>query len=158
MLWCGAALIHAGIATPLPYDQSQMWARGDDNEWFLTSRHELAYLTLREMAGDFLQDAAEDQDILRHTAHPTGAWDWEPPAAAFPEGAEELDLLADEAALEGDIVYPGSNHGSTGNDVARWLFYLMWLSLSYLILCSLSLSLSLSLLFNVACSLFYLLG
>jgi len=48
----------------------------------------------------------------------------------------------------------GSNHGSTGNDVARWLFYLMWLSLSYLILRSLSLSL----LFNVARSLFYLLG
>jgi len=107
MLWCGAALAHAGIATPLPYDQNRMWARGDDNEWFLTSRHELAYLTLREMAGDFLQDAAEDQDILRHTAHPTGAWDWEPPAAAFPGGAEELDLLADEAALEEDIVYPG---------------------------------------------------
>jgi len=38
---------------------------------------------------------------------PTGAWDWERPAAAFPEGAEELDLLADEAELEKDIVYPG---------------------------------------------------
>jgi len=38
----------------------------------------------------------------------------------------------------------GSNHGSTGNDVARWLFYLMGLSLAYLILRSLSLSLSLS--------------
>jgi len=47
----------------------------------------------------------------------------------------------------------GSNHGSTGNDVARWLFYLMWLSLSYLIFRSLSLSL-----FNVARTLFYLLG
>ena len=58
-------------------------------------------ISLCEMAGDFLQEAAEDQDILRHTAHPTGAWDWEPPAAAFPEGAEELDLLADVAALEG---------------------------------------------------------
>ena len=67
----------------------------------------MAYLTLREMAGDFLQDAAEDQDILQHTAHPTSAWHWEPPAAAFPEGGEELDLLADEAALEEDIVYPG---------------------------------------------------
>jgi len=32
----------------------------------------------------------------------------------------------------------GSNHGSTGNDVTRWLFYLMWLSLSYLILRALS--------------------
>jgi len=29
------------------------------------------------------------------------------PAAAFPEGAEELDLIADEAALAEDIVYPG---------------------------------------------------
>ena len=34
------------------------------------------------------------------------AWDLEPLAAAFPEKAEELDLLADEAALEEDIVYP----------------------------------------------------
>ena len=35
------------------------------------------------------------------------AWDLEPPAAAFPKKAEELDLLAGEAALEEDIVYPG---------------------------------------------------
>jgi len=35
------------------------------------------------------------------------AWDLEPPAAAFPKKAEELDLLADEASLEEDIVYPG---------------------------------------------------
>jgi len=35
-----------------------------------------SYLALREMAGDFLQEEAEDQDILRHTAHPTGACDW----------------------------------------------------------------------------------
>jgi len=36
------------------------------------------------------------------TQHP-----WEPPAAAFPAGAEGLDLLADVAALEEGIVYPG---------------------------------------------------
>jgi hypothetical protein len=82
-----------------------MWVRGDDNEWFLTSQHELTYLTLRDMAGGFLEEAAEDQDILRHTSHPTGAWDWVPPAVD-PE-VPELDLVADEAALEEDIIYPG---------------------------------------------------
>ena len=35
------------------------------------------------------------------TQTPTGAWDWEPPAAACPEGAEELDLLADVAGRGG---------------------------------------------------------
>jgi len=34
------------------------------------------------------------------------AWDLEPPAAAFSKKAEEPDLLADEAALQEDIVYP----------------------------------------------------
>jgi len=47
-------LAHAGIATPLQYGQNRMGARGDDNEWFLASRHELAYLTRREMAGVLL--------------------------------------------------------------------------------------------------------
>jgi len=41
------------------------------------------------------------------TQTPTGAWDWEPLATTFPEGAEELDLLVDVTALEEDIVYPG---------------------------------------------------
>ena len=71
MLWCGEALARAGIPTPLPYDQKQMWARGDDgNEWFLTSQHELTYLILREKTGNFLVEAGEDQNtILR--LHPT---------------------------------------------------------------------------------------
>jgi len=58
-----------------------MWVRGNDNEWFLTSQHELAYLTLREAAANFLEYAAENQVILRRTPHPTGVWDWQPPAA-----------------------------------------------------------------------------
>jgi len=106
LLWCTAALSQSGIPTPLPYNQSQMWVRGNDNEWLLTSQHELAYLTLREAAANFLEYAAEDQVILCHTPHPTGAWDWQPPAAV-PVQVPELNLVADEAALEEDIIYPG---------------------------------------------------
>ena len=83
-----------------------MWVRGDDNEWFLASQHELAYLTLREAAANFLEYAVEDQEILRHTPHPVGVWDWQPPAA-IPVQVPELDLVADEIALEEDIIYPG---------------------------------------------------
>jgi len=83
-----------------------MWVRGDYDEWFLTSQHELAYLTLREVAANFLAYAAEDQVILRLTPHPTGAWDWHTPADV-PVQVPELDLVADDAALEEDIIYPG---------------------------------------------------
>ena len=110
MLWCGAVLAQAGIPTPLPYDQKKMWVGGDDgNEWFFTSQHEITYLILREKAGNFLAEAGEDQTILRHTPHPTGAWDWQPDGAAPAAALEvpELDLIADEAALEEDIIYPG---------------------------------------------------
>jgi len=34
---------------------------------------------------------------------PTNAWNWEPPATAFPGGAKELDLIADETALQGGL-------------------------------------------------------
>jgi len=93
--WCTAALSQSGIPPPLPYNQSQMWVRGDDNEWFFTSQHELAYLILREAAANFLEYAVEDQVILCHTPHPAGACDWQPPAAV-PVQVPELDLVAYE--------------------------------------------------------------
>jgi hypothetical protein len=110
MLWCSTALTDAGIATPLPYSQNQMWfqAAGNGNEWFLTSGHELAYLTLREAASNFIEEH-ENQDTLRHTAHPVGAWEWQPPGGpagdVFEGDIPNLDLAADEAALEEDIMY-----------------------------------------------------
>ena len=104
LLWCTATLAQFGIPVPLPYNQNQMWVRGDYDEWFLTSQHELSYLTLREAAANFLEHAGEDQVILRHTPHPTGAWNWQPPAAILPPDIPDLDLIADEAALEEDII------------------------------------------------------
>jgi len=108
------------------------------------------------MAGDFLQDVAEDQDILRPTAPPPVHGIGNDRLLLFPKELRILISSRMRLSSRRILSTQGSNHGSTGNDVARWLFYLMWLSLSYLILRSLSLSLSL--LFNVAHSLFYLLG
>ena len=72
----------------------------------MIEQKELAYLTLREAAANFLEYAVEDQVIIRHIPHPAGAWDWQPPAA-IPAQVPELDLVAHEAALEEDIIYPG---------------------------------------------------
>ena len=93
-----------------------MWVRGDYDEWFLTSQHELAYLTLREVAASFLAYAAEGQVVLRLT--PPSHWCMGLAAtAAVPIQVPELDLAADEGAIL------DRNHGSTGNEEPNSPYY-----------------------------------
>jgi len=42
-----------------------MWVRGDYDKWFLTSQHEVSYLTLREAAANFLEHVGESCYTLR---------------------------------------------------------------------------------------------